>query len=905
MRTKWFLGLLFSLTLMLGLMTGMGVTASADEEYSEYITTNTRQTGYTGEHFKISVDNKGNDNGFILSSGWSATIEALHGEIISKVEFTQGQRNIEGLNPQAGTVTINGNTGTVSGVEAERLTVGSTKSPLYIRAVKIYYYTADSSLPDQNHDGITFRAWPLTNRLPGSAGNYYLTEDVTISSAWNAPSGTVNLCLNGHGIRRDGGGSVVVVPSGSTLNLFDCGTATHKYTVTDADQYTGSGLAVVNDSLSGGYSTFTGGYITGGNEAEGYGGAVDVCGGTLNVSGCTLIGNSAWNGGAVSVGKNASGGNASFNGTAIIGNTGNTTQGYGGGIFTYYSSADSVTLRNCTVTKNKSAYGGGMAALSAPITIDNSTIAYNSCYTNIAGIFDDNSVITVVGNVQVNNNYNQQYPNDLYLQGSGALINVVSMDPATSIAVLKYETGVITNGLAGKGGKSNFISDCGYGITLTSDGEAKLETIISQTVTFKVVNGAWNDATTADKTVNVVGCEGETLYLSADQIPTAGNQPNDTYKAGSWDVTPSTETAITEATTFTYTYAAKTPISQTVTFKVANGAWNDASTADKTVTLTGYEGDTLKLSADQIPAVGNRPNGMYKAGGWDVTPSTETAITEATTFTYSYAAKAPISQTVTFKVANGAWNDASTADKTVTLTGFEGDALKLSADQIPAVGNRPNSAYKAGSWDVTPSTETAITEATTFTYTYAEKEAAVVTKTPAAKALTYNGQSQKLVTEGSATGGTIQYALGTSDGATEPYSASIPSKTDVGVYYVWYMVRGDEYHNDLDAQMIEVTIAEPAFGTPDFTLPTALTEIEEEAFEGAAMKIVYVPDTCIAIGKNAFRGCTDLMQIRLPRNCAISDTAFTGCTGLLAIYAPAGGTTETWCTQANIPFVAE
>ena len=823
MRTKWFLGLLFSLTLMLGLMTGMGVTASADEEYSEYITTNTRQTGYTGEHFKISVDNKGNDNGFILSSGWSATIEALHGEIISKVEFTQGQRNIEGLNPQAGTVTINGNTGTVSGVEAERLTVGSTKSPLYIRAVKIYYYTADSSLPDQNHDGITFRAWPLTNRLPGSAGNYYLTEDVTISSAWNAPSGTVNLCLNGHGIRRDGGGSVVVVPSGSTLNLFDCGTATHKYTVTDADQYTGSGLAVVNDSLSGGYSTFTGGYITGGNEAEGYGGAVDVCGGTLNVSGCTLIGNSAWNGGAVSVGKNASGGNASFNGTAIIGNTGNTTQGYGGGIFTYYSSADSVTLRNCTVTKNKSAYGGGMAALSAPITIDNSTIAYNSCFTNIAGIFDDNSVITVVGNVQVNNNYNQQYPNDLYLQGSGAVINVVSMDPATSIAVLKYETGVITSGLAGKGGKSNFISDCGYGITLTSDGEAKLETIISQTVTFKVVNGAWNDATTADKTVNVVGCEGETLYLSADQIPTAGNLPNDTYKAGSWDVTPSTETAITEATTFTYTYAAK----------------------------------------------------------------------------------APISQTVTFKVANGAWNDASTADKTVTLTGFEGDALKLSADQIPAVGNRPNSAYKAGSWDVTPNTETAITEATTFTYTYAEKEAAVVTETPAAKALTYNGQSQKLVTEGRATGGTIQYALGTSDGATEPYSASIPSKTDVGVYYVWYMVRGDEYHNDLDAQMIEVTIAEPAFGTPDFTLPTALTEIEEEAFEGAAMKIVYVPDTCIAIGKNAFRGCTDLMQIRLPRNCAISDTAFTGCTGLLAIYAPAGGTTETWCTQANIPFVAE
>ncbi|MBR0514757.1 MAG: hypothetical protein IJK06_10990, partial [Clostridia bacterium] len=104
--------------------------------------------------------------------------------------------------------------------------------------------------------------------------------------------------------------------------------------------------------------------------------------------------------------------------------------------------------------------------------------------------------------------------------------------------------------------------------------------------------------------------------------------------------------------------------------------------------------------------------------------------------------KGQISATVTFKVENGSWNDgegeAATADRIVTLTGYEGDVLKLTAEQIPAVGSKPQDGYKAGNWDVTPSTETAITQATTYTYTYAAQDAAVVTKAPTAKELTAN-----------------------------------------------------------------------------------------------------------------------------------------------------------------------
>ena len=245
---------------------------------------------------------------------------------------------------------------------------------------------------------------------------------------------------------------------------------------------------------------------------------------------------------------------------------------------------------------------------------------------------------------------------------------------------------------------------------------------VSYTVTFKVVNGSWDDGTTADKKVTLEGIASDTLTLTEAQIPTAGTKPAANYKTGKWGVTPNTETPITADTTYTYNYTLKNAISSTVTFKVVNGSWDDETTADKTVTLNGYEGDTLKLTTAQIPAVGTKPEANFKAGSWDTTPSAETAILGNKTFTYTYAAKNNITRTVTFKVVNGSWDDGTTADKTVTLTGYEGDSLKLTQSQIPAVGSKPNETYKAGSWDTNPTTSTVITANTTYTYTYAVDE---------------------------------------------------------------------------------------------------------------------------------------------------------------------------------------
>ena len=94
------------------------------------------------------------------------------------------------------------------------------------------------------------------------------------------------------------------------------------------------------------------------------------------------------------------------------------------------------------------------------------------------------------------------------------------------------------------------------------------------------------------------------------------------------------------------------------------------------------------------------------------------------------------------------------------------------------------------------------------------------------------------------------------------------------------------------------------FGTPDFVLPANLVSVEANAFEGADMTTVYIPDTCTSLGAEAFKSCGKLTQIRLPKDCAIGDGAFDGCTGL-TVFAPAGGTTQSWCGQENIPFTAE
>ena len=79
----------------------------------------------------------------------------------------------------------------------------------------------------------------------------------------------------------------------------------------------------------------------------------------------------------------------------------------------------------------------------------------------------------------------------------------------------------------------------------------------SYKITFKVINGAWNDGEKTEKHSLVLDKGEGTLKLKASDIPAVGNNPDSDFMAGSWDIVPSIDTEITQDSIFTYTYARK------------------------------------------------------------------------------------------------------------------------------------------------------------------------------------------------------------------------------------------------------------------------------------------------------------------------------------------------------------
>lgn len=80
-----------------------------------------------------------------------------------------------------------------------------------------------------------------------------------------------------------------------------------------------------------------------------------------------------------------------------------------------------------------------------------------------------------------------------------------------------------------------------------------------------------------------------------------------------------------------------------------------------------------------------------------------------------------------FKVVNGEWNNGGNADIVVYVpfkdykTGKTLKYVVVPITSIPAVGDKPNSGYRAGSWDTTPVGNAKVEKDTVFTYTYAKK----------------------------------------------------------------------------------------------------------------------------------------------------------------------------------------
>ncbi len=247
------------------------------------------------------------------------------------------------------------------------------------------------------------------NSLPNTAGNYYLTGDVTLDKAWKPASGTV-LCLNGYSITVNKDTETQIFPAAGaitvnencTFTLVDCkgdknkyGEITHGTNTETSSKYPGSGVCVygtfnmyggkITDNevkyeyRSGGgvyvnakgIFTLYGGSITGnksnnanGSNVSGAGGGVYTVG-TFTMYDGTISGNEAYRdgGGVYTVGAN---GFTMYGGSI----TGNTARGQhyekwyigGGGVFVDSGNRDDAgirfTMKGGTISNN-TAYGAG------------------------------------------------------------------------------------------------------------------------------------------------------------------------------------------------------------------------------------------------------------------------------------------------------------------------------------------------------------------------------------------------------------------------------------------------------------------------------------------------------------------------------------------------------------------
>ena len=93
----------------------------------------------------------------------------------------------------------------------------------------------------------------------------------------------------------------------------------------------------------------------------------------------------------------------------------------------------------------------------------------------------------------------------------------------------------------------------------------------------------------------------------------------------------------------------------------------------------------------------------------------------------------------------------------------------------------------------------------------------------------------------------------------------------------------DETDNTLTATYIcrlnsEHTKTEVLENVQVLKLPAQLTEIKEEAFAGLPCQVVIIPEGCKTIGSRAFADCDELLHVSIPTSVTeIAEDAFEGC----------------------------
>jgi len=246
--------------------------------------------------------------------------------------------------------------------------------------------------------------------LPSSAGQYYLTHDVTLNGSHNLGA-NIHLCLNDHTITQTKSGArhfTLTEGKGITLSVYDCGT---KGKLTGGTAANG---ASVNVSRTNTFNLY-GGIIAGNNstgDAVIYiqaANATRPTGGVFNMYGGEISGNKATNGIVYGAGGAAAYTNSQVN---IYGGTikGNTVSGSGGAI--YGKTYGTIHVENAEITGNKGTNASAIYVQNnVQLTIKDSTITGNQGtassaegYCAAVYLTGATAKVTLSGNVTISGN---------------------------------------------------------------------------------------------------------------------------------------------------------------------------------------------------------------------------------------------------------------------------------------------------------------------------------------------------------------------------------------------------------------------------------------------------------------------------------------------------------------------
>ena len=326
---------------------------------------------------------------------------------------------------------------------------------------------ANEDLSSHTHEGWT--AINTATELTGidKAGNYYLTDNVTLTEneAWKPADGVV-LCLNGYSITGADGQEAIQVNSGVTFTLTDCHTGNEVGQITHKTDASGCGVDVQ-------YGTFNmyGGSITG-NQTDG-----NYNDGTTFGAGVYVATYSVFN----------------MYGGKITGNMGYSG---GGGVYvapTYADSSRAVfNMSGGEISGNSSLYGNssGVYVNGGEFIMSGGSITGNAGYGVYLCDYKNNfgdtcpGAFTVSGKVSVTGNYKNVYNNgtlvgtldyNVFLSTGKTITVEGTLDAASKIGIStqgEASADIATGGVGEDYDKifSSDVKDKGYSFTKKDDG---------------------------------------------------------------------------------------------------------------------------------------------------------------------------------------------------------------------------------------------------------------------------------------------------------------------------------------------------------------------------------------------------------------------------------------------------